>query len=171
MQFGYRKTSMDDIAQRAGMSRSALYLHFKNKEDICRSLVAFFYDRKCDAIAEALAQDAPVQQILIDAFATHLSSLVDLVVKGPSGAELVDAGAQVAADIVAAGELRLQDLYTGWLDRERSAGRVRRDLSADDMARTCMALLKGVHARASDLTDLRAEVTPLAQVIGRGLSP
>ena len=38
--YGYRKTSMDDIAKGAGMSRPALYMHFKNKEDILRSLVA-----------------------------------------------------------------------------------------------------------------------------------
>ena len=28
--YGYKKTSMDDIARAAGMSRPALYLHYRN---------------------------------------------------------------------------------------------------------------------------------------------
>ena len=31
--YGFKKTSMDDIAKGAGMSRPAVYLHFKNKSD------------------------------------------------------------------------------------------------------------------------------------------
>lgn len=34
LQFGYAKTSMDDIAKRAGISRPLLYRAFKNKEAI-----------------------------------------------------------------------------------------------------------------------------------------
>lgn len=34
LQFGYAKTSMDDIAKKAGISRPLLYRAFKNKEDI-----------------------------------------------------------------------------------------------------------------------------------------
>ena len=34
LQYGYAKTSLDDIAQRAGISRPLLYRKFKNKEDI-----------------------------------------------------------------------------------------------------------------------------------------
>ena len=31
---GFRKTSMQLIAEKAGMSRPALYLHFESKEDV-----------------------------------------------------------------------------------------------------------------------------------------
>ncbi len=34
LQFGYSKTSMDDIAKQANLSRPLLYLKFKNKEDL-----------------------------------------------------------------------------------------------------------------------------------------
>ena len=33
-QYGYRRTSMDDIAKEAGISRPAIYLHFKNKQAV-----------------------------------------------------------------------------------------------------------------------------------------
>ena len=38
--YGYRRTSMNDIAQAAGMSRPALYLLFDNKESLFRELAA-----------------------------------------------------------------------------------------------------------------------------------
>jgi TetR/AcrR family transcriptional regulator, regulator of autoinduction and epiphytic fitness len=37
--FGYRKTSMDDVARAAGVSRQGLYLSFANKEELFRRAV------------------------------------------------------------------------------------------------------------------------------------
>lgn len=34
LHFGYSKTSMDDVAKKAGLSRPLIYLKFKNKEDL-----------------------------------------------------------------------------------------------------------------------------------------
>ena len=51
--YGFRKTSMDDIARGAGMSRPALYLHFKNKEAIFRSLVESYYAEAAREVAAA----------------------------------------------------------------------------------------------------------------------
>jgi AcrR family transcriptional regulator len=34
LNFGYSKTSMDDVAKKAGISRPLIYLKFKNKEDL-----------------------------------------------------------------------------------------------------------------------------------------
>lgn len=36
---GYEKTSLREIAERLGVTKAALYYHFKSKEDIVRSLV------------------------------------------------------------------------------------------------------------------------------------
>ncbi len=47
LQFGYTKTSLDDIAQRAGISRPLLYRKFKNKEDIFGAC----YDDVFDSLA------------------------------------------------------------------------------------------------------------------------
>src|SRR4051812_14830982 len=34
LHFGYSKTSMDDVAKKAGLSRPLIYLKYKNKEDL-----------------------------------------------------------------------------------------------------------------------------------------
>ena len=43
--YGYRRTTMEDIARACGMSRTALYLHFRNKDDIFRSLTERYLDQ------------------------------------------------------------------------------------------------------------------------------
>lgn len=50
IQYGYRRTSMEDIARSAGVSRASLYLQFKNKQEIFRTLSQQLHD---DAIARA----------------------------------------------------------------------------------------------------------------------
>src|SRR5213078_367044 len=46
---GYDKTSLREIAERLGVTKAALYYHFKSKEDIVTSLVEDFYG-KIDAV-------------------------------------------------------------------------------------------------------------------------
>ncbi|RKE73079.1 TetR/AcrR family transcriptional regulator [Pseudorhodoplanes sinuspersici] len=46
LQYGFAKTSLDDIAQRAGISRPLIYRKFKNKE----AILAALYDFKLNAL-------------------------------------------------------------------------------------------------------------------------
>lgn len=38
--YGFKRTSMDDIAREAGLAKATLYLHFKGKEDVFRAMVS-----------------------------------------------------------------------------------------------------------------------------------
>lgn len=51
---GIARTSLNEIAQAAGVTRGALYWHFKNKEDLFDAL----FQRICDDIENYIAQDA-----------------------------------------------------------------------------------------------------------------
>jgi AcrR family transcriptional regulator len=48
---GYDKTSLREIAERLGVTKAALYYHFKSKEDIVTSLVEDFYRQIDELIA------------------------------------------------------------------------------------------------------------------------
>ena len=53
---GYHETSVDDIAERAGLSKGAIYWHFKGKRELFLALVDRFSERalaELDAVAEA----------------------------------------------------------------------------------------------------------------------
>ncbi|TMC09769.1 MAG: TetR family transcriptional regulator, partial [Chloroflexi bacterium] len=50
-QQGYDKTSLREIAERLGVTKAALYYHFKSKEDIVASLVADYFTQIDDMVA------------------------------------------------------------------------------------------------------------------------
>lgn len=52
--YGYRKTSMDDVAQAANISRQGLYFYFPNKEELFRAAVTQALDQDLAAAEQAL---------------------------------------------------------------------------------------------------------------------
>ena len=55
--FGFRKTSMDDVARAAGVSRQGLYLLFSNKEELFRRALDHSLSSQLSAALAVLSQD------------------------------------------------------------------------------------------------------------------
>ena len=55
--YGFRKTSMDEVARAAGLSRQGLYLHFADKEELFRKAVAYKLSRQLSAAVTALLDE------------------------------------------------------------------------------------------------------------------
>jgi AcrR family transcriptional regulator len=53
---GYDKTSLREIAERLGVTKAALYYHFKSKEDIVASLVTDYFSQVDELVAWGRAQ-------------------------------------------------------------------------------------------------------------------
>ena len=53
--YGYRKTSMDEVARAAGVSRQGLYLQFANKEELFRKAVEQSLNSQLNAAIAALS--------------------------------------------------------------------------------------------------------------------
>ncbi len=75
--FGYKKTSVNDIAAAAGLSKPGLYLHFSGKEEIFRAAMEKYLSDALKRVASALARtDLPAPDRLAVAmnewFGQHL---------------------------------------------------------------------------------------------------
>jgi len=164
--YGFKRTTMDDIAREAGLSRTALYLHFRNKEDLFRQLTRHYFADVLRALSPILsAPDADPAAVLKAAFAAKDGKFMDVVLGTPHGAELMDAGFSIAADIAAEGEAQIEAQIAAWIARLPPS-----DLGAPaDIAATLMAALKGVKSSCRDLAQYRAAQTRLARVFGRAL--
>jgi AcrR family transcriptional regulator len=167
--YGYRKTSMDDIARGAGMSRPALYLHYRNKQDIFRSLAQAFYDQATEAVIAALEGGGSAASVLTAAFAAQGGEVTDSLLTSPHGMELLDTTGLVAMDIVQAGEQRLREIYAAWLKRQAAAGRVQFTGTPEDVAGTMTAALKGIKMAGIEYATYKIRVAQLAALIGAGL--
>lgn len=168
--YGFRKTSMDDIARGAGMSRPALYTHYRNKEDIYRSLVQAYYDDTTKEVRQALAGGGSVADCLAAAFEAQGGRYIEAILTSPHGAELLDSGMTMAADIVEMGESGFGAVYSDWLAGLEAAGRVRLVGTPDETAVTIAAALKGIKMTATDFPAYRSRVAQLAAMLGAGLS-
>ena len=69
---GYERTSLREIAERLGVTKAALYYHFKSKEDIVRSFTEDYFCRLDALIAWGREQPpgAPTAQELLDRYIT-----------------------------------------------------------------------------------------------------
>jgi AcrR family transcriptional regulator len=65
--FGYRKTSMDDVARAAGVSRQGLYLSFANKEELFRRAVEHSLNSQLGSAITALSRIDSLETRLISA--------------------------------------------------------------------------------------------------------
>ena len=69
LRWGFRKASMDEVAQASGVSRQALYLHFATKEELFRAAVGRFFDDGQSAVDAALGDASrPLEARLLGAF-------------------------------------------------------------------------------------------------------
>jgi AcrR family transcriptional regulator len=67
--YGYRKTSMEDVARAAAISRPGLYLLFGSKQELFTAAVTQALDQGLTAAAVTLADTArPLRERLLDAF-------------------------------------------------------------------------------------------------------
>jgi len=171
--YGYRRTSMEDIAQKAGMSRPALYLHFRNKEAVLRSLVAFYFRSAQARVAKALAVEGPPAQVLKAALAAFDGEEIELLLQSPHGGELLDTKASVCADVVAAGMRDIESLFADWIAAAQRKNAVStQGLSGDPaaIARLLVSAKAGIKEQAPGVTTYLEQRDSLAEVFGKALS-
>ncbi|WP_254442951.1 TetR/AcrR family transcriptional regulator [Ruegeria sp. HKCCA4633] len=166
--YGYRKTSMDDIARGAGMSRPAVYLHYKNKEAIVSKLTELYYAEKSVAVAEALATQGSVPEVLTRAVQAQTDGMAKILAS-PHGLEMLDNTKSLSSEIIAAGEAKLAGLYAVWLTQQEQEGRVRLQTDAAETGRTITTTLKGLKLIGAGAEVYEQQVAQVAALFGAGL--
>jgi AcrR family transcriptional regulator len=166
--YGYRRTAMDDIARGAGMSRTALYLHYRNKEDIFRSLAIRYFEEALRDMTAALARpDQSAEAALLAAFVAKDGKFMEAVLTTPHGEELLDAGFSVTGDLAAAGEARMIAALAEWLQGRRLPDGIG---TAPEVAQAIMAAVKGLKTSVRSLAEYRAGQARLARLFARALA-
>ena len=166
-QYGFRRTTMEDIARAAGISRPALYLHFRNKQDVFRALAQYYYDDAATQVGVALAQPGSPVQVLKRAFAAQSGQIKEAILTSPHGDELMDTGSTTSADIAEAGEARLAALYSDWLQREIAVGRIAPQRDTQALGRLFVDALNAV--KKPPYQQFVQQRDLLAEVFGKGL--
>ena len=145
--YGFRKTSMQDIADAANMSRAALYLHFKNKEDVFRSGSIRAHERVMDEVRTRLGGSGAVLSRIESALLAFFGGLMRDISESPHGFEIFDASAELIGDVASSARQELLSLIAEALRAAEEVGEV--DLggagtTAEELAALLVASVDGL---------------------------
>ena len=100
IRYGFRKTSMDDVARAAGLSRQSLYAYFSTKEALFRDVVQHLVEVTREAGRAALTRETiDLEARLLDAFDAMYGSVLNNEGSGHLN-ELLAAAEQLVGDVV-----------------------------------------------------------------------
>lgn len=176
--FGFRRSSMESIARRAGVSRATLYLHWSGKTELLRGLVEQLHADHIAAMEQALAdRDRPLEQRLVAMLEARFVRFVRLTSASPHAAELYDLHSRMCGDIARASQQRSEQLLERLIrdavaDREIDLERI--GLSAPKLAGVlfdCAHGAKGEDPSLATPEEFQQRLHRVVHVLVVGLAP
>jgi AcrR family transcriptional regulator len=165
--YGFRRTSMEDIAGELPISRAALYLEFENKEQIFRSLAERLQARALERARAALAAGGPLERRLAAALEAKYLGFFELVRGSPHGEELLDENSRSCGEISARAEREQVRSIAAAIRAAAAAGQLSpaaAGLSAASAAELLVHAVVGQKAGAVGVAEYRARLRALVRV-------
>ena len=172
LRYGYKKTSMDDLARAAGLSRQGLYLHFATKDALFKDAVTRLIRQGLAAARAALDRaDLGVEERLLGAFVA-LKAHIDGGAMSPEHmAELFATAAQLVGPVLD----ELEQALAADLARVLQAGGVvarwqDAGLTARELAQHLQAASHGAKHQAKTPADYKKRMSVAVRVVCRTLA-
>jgi AcrR family transcriptional regulator len=165
--YGFKRATMADIADAAGMSRPALYLLFRNKTDIFRAGFVMFVEELIGTMEAILAGDADLPGRVTDAVIAGLVTPFRDFHGTPHGGELFDAKQTLAEDLGKDWFDRMQALIAAAMDRAIARGEMALPPGANSatVARLLVDGLEGIKNRTRLAVGTEQEMRLLVDLI------
>lgn len=169
--YGYRRTSMEDIARAAAVAKGTLYLYFKSKDELFEAICRSLAEQVGEGVAKAEALDLPLEPKLTALMEAKLGFVYRWILSSPHAAELVDSGSRLSEDVFdevhdrffsAVRRLVREGVASGELDT-MAVG-----LSAEDAADALIAAACGAE-KAPDEETFRVQLAAIIRMTLRGL--
>ena len=173
--YGYRRTSIDDIARAAGIAKGTVYLYVANKEALFRTLSQSLLARVLDAATMAARAERPLADRLEAILEAKFGFFHDLLHRSPHAGELLDSTSRLCADVFADGDAAYLKILTKVIAEATRRGELaprRHGLTADDAARLLVAGARGIAAEpavALTGTAHRTRLSALVRVVVDGM--
>ena len=156
--YGFRKTSMDEVARAAQVSRQGLYLHFPTKEDLFRATAEHLLEGALQQAHAALATDAELEARLVNAFDEWVGRFTGMFAETAN--DLTDASKLLVQPLVVSYEMRFLASVAAAL-RDAGLGKVYKGsgLNPQKLARVLHSSARGFKYAATSRADFVADFT------------
>lgn len=157
--YGFRKTSMEEVARAAQVSRQGLYLHFATKEDLFRATVKYALEGALQAASAGLRDgSASLEAKLVRAFDEWVGRFVGMM--GTGASDLVEAAGGVLGPMIAEHERRFADAVAKTITTERLAAAYKpAGLTARQLTDTLAATARGLKHSCSSREEFVRSIT------------
>ena len=156
--FGYRKTSMDDVARAAGVSRQGLYLSFANKEELFRRALEHSLRGQLACAIAALSTEESLERRIIAACKEWSGRFVGYL--GADAADLMCASTSLAGATLAEYEWQFETALVNAIDATPVADRcAAAGLNIADFARALHATARGLKQTCKTQEDFLKPMT------------
>jgi AcrR family transcriptional regulator len=169
--YGFRKTSMDEVARSADISRQGLYLYFASKEELFRAAVRQELDTALTEASRCLdQQDAALEDRVVAALDAWMGRFVGSTLASDIGNMLENSEMQLgdmAAEFSAAFEARLSSaiaITTTEKDRRRLG------VTPEEITGMLHAVGKGWRFQVDSRSEFVANVTVAVRVVFAALT-
>ncbi|VAV94789.1 Transcriptional regulator, AcrR family [hydrothermal vent metagenome] len=170
--YGFKRTTMADIAKAAGMSRPALYLLFAGKRDIGRAIITEMKTASLQNAAAVLAEARPFSERLRDALHFRETAFLETIEGSRHGQELFETGMELAADILLDGEQRFSKILQKALRKAVRQGEIKLIPGKLSVPRLAEILIAGAHGQktgAATARILRRRIDDFLELVLAGL--
>ena len=166
VELGYARTSVAEVARRAGVSKGVVTYHFPSKEDLLGEVVVSLYRDAGEQIARAGAGDSVMSEL-----EAYITSNLAFVAENPRHVRAV---MEVASNVRPAdgrGEDPLVTHLQELIERGQASGELAGVVDAGVLAVTIRASIDAAAARAAvdPAADPRAHAGHLATLVRRAL--
>ena len=168
--YSFRRTSLETIAETAGVSRPTVYQHFKGKAEIFRAVGARMLEQSLAEAETASQGSGPLADRLHGVLCAKFHLVVARTSQDFRG-ELMAEAVTIAGDLLASYHHRiavmLTDLLASATDELDLAGAA---LPAPEVALLLLDAVTGIEQEAAPVETLQVRLQQLVQLTVRGLS-
>lgn len=173
-QYGFRRTTMNDIAKSAGISRPALYLMFENKEDLFQGLAAHRLDQAINSALSVLQASGKIADRFLESLLVFEQIFYEPIADSPHGTELMDISLSLASEIMTKKLARFHAALTKSLSEAEARGQItfaRTPMKPRAFVELLFTALNGVKKRALNTAEFRKLVRQLTEIFLLSIAP
>jgi AcrR family transcriptional regulator len=160
LRHGFRRVTMQDVAEEAGFSRPALYLIFPNKEEIFKAVVRQLSAESLSAIRAGLPNLPGIEAKLNFTFELWTVRPFTIMLSSPDAKDLVDCSHGFAKDTIQQITAEFEALLVEILEPVASSSH-KSVLPAAQIAHLLTASVHGYKEAASSVAELRTMIAGL----------
>lgn len=165
-QFGYRKASMEAIAEAAGVSRQTLYLQFRNKEALFHAALEYITSRMLEEVRSIASRSGKsTAQTLLAIFEVLCRDTLEQASRA-NRVELLEVARSQEGALFTRFEKSLRTIVTNVLAKADVMPAWERDgFAARDLASHLLDVSSGIKSSAENMQEYRARMSLAIRII------